>query len=77
MIYDLILKIVGILGLIFVIAGVLLKRKKKEDLAFIVGGTFLTIYSIYIKDVIFIVLQFVFTVVAIYDYFRKRKNKKK
>lgn len=73
--YTIIFEIIGVLGLIAIIAGVLLKTKKKEDLAFIVGGILLAVYSIHLKDVIFIILQVVFTFVAIYDYFRKRKQK--
>jgi len=70
---PLIFKLFGIFGLIFIILGVILKKKKQEDLAFILGGVLLCIYSAYLKDAIFITLQVVFTAVAIYDYFFRNK----
>ncbi|PIU22016.1 MAG: hypothetical protein COT14_03395 [Candidatus Diapherotrites archaeon CG08_land_8_20_14_0_20_30_16] len=73
--FNVLYRVLGVLGLIFIILGVLLRKKKQEDLAFICGGILLCIYSIYLKDAIFIVLQIVFTCAAIYDYFKKRTHK--
>tara|TARA_Y100000310_G_C20500192_1_gene723582 strand:- start:728 stop:940 length:213 start_codon:yes stop_codon:yes gene_type:complete len=67
-----IFKIFGILGLILIIIGVLLKKRKQKDLFFIIGGFGLEVYSIYIQDFIFIILQAVFILAAVYDYFRKK-----
>ncbi len=67
-------KIFGIVGLIFIILGVVTRRRKKQDIFYIFGGLFLLIYSISLRDVIFIVLQSVFTIVAIYDFRKKSKN---
>ena len=63
-------KIIGVVGLILIVIGVLLKKRKKEDIFYIVGGVFLATYSIYIRDVIFIVLQIVFILAATYDLLR-------
>ncbi|PLX25637.1 hypothetical protein C0580_01985 [Candidatus Parcubacteria bacterium] len=67
-------KIIGIFGLLLISTGVL-TQKKNEDLWYIFGGTFLLVYSVYIEDYIFIVLQIVFTLSAIY-HFTKLKFKK-
>ena len=74
-----IFKIVGILGLVLIISGVLIKprNRKMRDILYIFGGLSLTTYSIYIKDVIFIVLQIIFILVAIYDLVKIQLKHKK
>ncbi|MBS3070908.1 hypothetical protein J4407_01240 [Candidatus Pacearchaeota archaeon] len=59
----------GIVGLLLIIAGVLIKKKDRKirDILYIIGGTSLIAYSFYIKDAIFITLQIVFVLVAVYD----------
>ena len=69
-----IFKIFGIVGLVLISIGVL-TRKKNEDLFYIFGGIFLLMYSFYIKDKIFIILQIIFIVSATY-HFVKLKVKK-
>ncbi len=63
--------IFGILGLFLIIIGVLVRKRKKEDIFYIFGGSSLAVYSFIKGDIIFITLQIVFTLVAIYDYWRK------
>ena len=75
MIPVIVFKIVGILGLVFIIIGEVLRRKKQQDLVFIAGGILLTVYSVYLNDLVFIILQVVFTLIAVYDYFKKRPKK--
>lgn len=58
-------KFIGALGLVGIIAGVLIKDERKQDVFFIFGGLFLLVYSIYIGDYIFITLQTVFILVAL------------
>ncbi|MDP3986729.1 MAG: hypothetical protein Q8P81_00715 [Nanoarchaeota archaeon] len=69
-------KIIGALGLIAIISGVLIKPKNREvrDILYIFGGLFLTVYSIYIKDIIFIILQIIFMIVASYDLIRLKSK---
>ena len=62
-----IFKIIGALGIILISLGILNKKRKKQDIFYILGGLCLEIYSISLKDVIFIVLQIIFTGAAIYD----------
>ena len=71
-----IFKIIGALGLIFIIISILLKSKnrKTRDIMYIFGGVFLAVYSFYIKDMIFIVLQIVFIIVAIYDFIKLKSK---
>ena len=68
-------KISGILGLIILIAGILVRSEKRKirDIIYIIGGAFLLLYSLYIQDTIFIFLQIIFIFVSIYDL-RKIKN---
>ncbi|MCD4760124.1 hypothetical protein K8R33_04525 [archaeon] len=74
---DIIL-ILGGIGLILIILGVIVKRRgfketrRNQDLYYIFGGIFLLIYSISIKNYIFIVLQLLFILAALWDY-KKRK----
>ncbi len=69
-------KLIAIVGLISIIAGSLMisgKRKFRRRYTYpllIIGGICLEIYSIYIRDVIFIILQAVFIISAIYGLIR-------
>ena len=68
-------KVFGILGLLLITAGVLIKSEKKQDVFFAIGGLSLLIYSIYIKDWIFIVLQIVFILTAVIELIKLQKKK--
>ena len=50
----------GISGLVLVSLAVWIKNEIKQDLLFITGGLLLLIYSLYLNNWIFSVLQFVF-----------------
>jgi len=67
-----IIKIIGILGLILIIIGLLLKDRKQRDILYILGGICLTAYSISLNDTIFIILQVVFTIAAIFDLIKNK-----
>ena len=71
-----IFRLLGIFGLILIISGVLIKKRnrKTRDYIYILGGIFLTAYSYYIKDYIFITLQIIFVIVALYDLMRMHKS---
>lgn len=62
-----IFKIIGILGLILISIGVITRKRKTQDYLYIGGGICLGMYSIYLQDVIFIILQTVFILSAIYN----------
>ena len=71
--------IIGALGILFIIIGMVLKSKKRElrDYFYILGGISLLTYSIYLKDLIFIILQAVFIIVAVYDLSKLKLKSKK
>jgi len=67
-------KPIGILGLVLIIIGILIKDRQHRDILYILGGICLTIYSIYLNDTIFIVLQVVFTIAAAYDLIKNKTS---
>ena len=72
MIDTLIFKTIGALGVILISIGIIIKKRKNEDILYIAGGICLAIYSIYIKDLIFIILEIIFTLSAVYDFIKNR-----
>ena len=76
-------EIIGILGLVFIIAGNITIYKQKAIRrkytypSLIIGGTLLTIYSILIKDTIFIILQAIFILSSIYGLIKMHHRIKK
>ena len=60
-------KLIGALGLVLISVGIVTKERKRQDILYIVGGICLEVYSIHLRDIIFIILQIIFTLAAIYD----------
>lgn len=77
-----IFNIIAIIGLLSIILGTLMiSRKKKIRRIYvypllILGGICLEIYSIYIQDLIFIVLQGIFIISAIYGLIKINEHRK-
>jgi len=69
-----IFKLIGALGIILISIGIITKQRKNQDIFYILGGICLEIYSIYINDLIFIILEAIFIIAAVYD-FAKRNTK--
>lgn len=73
--------IIGIIGLLSIIAGTFMisggrKIKRKRIYPFLLaGGVCLAIYSFYINDVIFIILQISYILIVIYDILRLKKRR--
>ncbi|PIT86046.1 MAG: hypothetical protein COU33_05305 [Candidatus Magasanikbacteria bacterium CG10_big_fil_rev_8_21_14_0_10_43_6] len=65
---SLIAKIIGVLGLLLIIGGVLHKNKKQTHILFAAGGLGLLLYSISLRDPIFILLQLVFILASLYEW---------
>ncbi|MBT7007598.1 hypothetical protein HN958_03780 [Candidatus Falkowbacteria bacterium] len=65
-------KIIGAIGLVLISLGIITKKRKNQDILYIAGGLCLEAYSIYLGDIIFIILQIIFTVAAIYDLIKIR-----
>ena len=66
-------KLIGYLGILLLVFGIITKKGKTRDKYFIVGGLSLIVYSIYINDLVFIILQIIFTLAAVYDLNKNRK----
>jgi hypothetical protein len=73
------LRFFGVLGLLIISCAILMHNRKHQDIAYIIGGILLEVYSIYIGDFVFITLQLFFVAIATYDYFKRFvfKNDKK
>ena len=66
-------KLIGAVGLVLICIGLLLKNRKHQNILYIIGGGCLEIYSIYLRDTIFIILQIAFMLSALYDLLKIRK----
>ncbi|MFH1823268.1 MAG: hypothetical protein ABH817_00940 [archaeon] len=66
-----IFQIIGGLGILLIAIGILLKKRKTQDILYIFGGLALLAYSISINDVIFIILQSLFILAASYDLIKR------
>ncbi len=67
-----IFKIIGAIGLLLISIGIITKKRKNQNILYIIGGLCLEIYSIYIGDLIFIILQLVFIIAAIYNLLKTK-----
>ncbi len=67
-----IFKIIGIIGLIFICIGMLVKNRGTRDKFSFVGGVGLLTYSIYLGDTIFILLQVMYTLIIVFDFIRQK-----
>jgi len=70
-----IFKLIGALGIVLISIGIINKQRKIQDVFYILGGVCLEIYSVYISDLIFIILEAIFIVAAIYDFIKQKHNK--
>lgn len=70
-----IFKIIGAAGLLLISVGIITKKREIQDVLYIIGGLCLEAYSIYLGDVIFIILQIIFTLAAIYDLIKVQPKK--
>lgn len=67
-----IFKISGIIGLILICIAVLVKKREHRDFLGFFGGIGLLIYSVYLKDLIFIILQSVYIFIIILDFIKQK-----
>jgi len=72
---SIIAKISGIIGLLLITYGIFIKKERRRDKEFALGGLFLLFYSIYLKDLIFVILQIVFISANLYEVYKLRKKK--
>ncbi|PIZ95574.1 MAG: hypothetical protein COX81_00715 [Candidatus Magasanikbacteria bacterium CG_4_10_14_0_2_um_filter_37_12] len=73
---EIIIKIIGAIGLVLITWGIFIKKETRQDYIFVLGGLFLLTYSIHLKDPIFIPLQIVFVLASLYEIHKIKKIKK-
>ncbi len=69
-------KACGIIGLVIITRAIYIRKQKRQDEMFAVGGVLLLMYSLYLRDAIFIVLQTVFIGSALYEIYCLKYLKK-
>lgn len=72
---PLLFKSIGAAGLLLISLGIITKKRSRQDWLYIAGGLCLEAYSIYLGDLIFTILQIVFTAAAVYDLVKKQPQK--
>lgn len=72
-----IFKLIGVVGLLIISVGIIVRNEKTQNILFIFGSLGLEAYSIYIRDTIFIILQIIFILTAAIELVViSRKNRK-
>lgn len=72
---GIIAKTFGVVGLLFITYGIFVKKRIIQDEVFALGGIFLLVYSSYLRDPVFIILQIVFTISSVYEVIKLKKEK--
>jgi len=67
-------QLIGAIGLVIITAGVLIEDNRKQSRYFVVGGLCLLVYSIHLKDPIFIPLQIIFTAASLYEIYKPKQH---
>jgi len=70
-------KVIGAIGLLLKCTGMIVRKRFIRDDYSILGGICLLIYSVYLKDIIFIILQAIYIIVVSFDFYKERKKLKK
>lgn len=70
-----IIKILGAIGLLLITWGIFEKDLRHRDRIYIIGGSALLIYSVYLKDPIFIPLQIFFIIASIIHIHQQKKKR--
>jgi len=68
--------IIAVIGVLLATIGIIGRSELKSDYFHLVAGLCLVTYSIYIKDIVFIILQIIFMSGALYEIVKIRKEKK-
>jgi hypothetical protein len=66
---NLVLKLIGALGLVFITIGVVERKRIRQNIYFIIGGLLLEIYAVYLRDIIYIPLQLIFVAASAYEIY--------
>jgi len=74
---ELLPKFFGAIGLLLITWAIFAKGEVKQDIIFILGGLGLLVYSISLRDPIFIPLQIVFIIASLYEIVKIKSGIKK
>jgi len=72
---SLLFKLLGAIGLVLITWGIFEKNLRKRDRIYVVGGAGLLIYSVWLKDPIFIPLQLIFIIASIIHIHQLKKKR--
>lgn len=67
--------LVGAVGLALISLGIITKKRDFQNLFYIFGGLLLEAYSIYIGNWVFIILQAIFVIAAVFDLVKNNKTR--
>ncbi len=65
-------RILGAIGLLLITWGIFIDKETRQDVIFALGGAALLVYSISLRDPIFIPLQIVFIAASLIELHKKR-----
>lgn len=63
-------KTLGAIGMILITYGIINKNELARNWLFTMGGVLLLLYSLYLRDPIFIPLQIIFTGASLYEIYK-------
>ncbi|MFA6136327.1 MAG: hypothetical protein WC705_03155 [Candidatus Paceibacterota bacterium] len=67
------MEIIGGIGVLIIALAIWIKKEGVQDILFIIGGAFLLAYSVYLNNIIFIVLQCIFIISSFLEIVSKKK----
>lgn len=70
-------KLLGVLGLLLIIRSIFVHKELRRDVWSLFGGICLLAYSIYLQDIIFIILQAVFSLANIFEIWKLKSHSSK
>lgn len=69
-------KLCGVIGLLLITWAIFAKNERQQDWIFVAGGLGLLVYSISLRDPIFIPLQVIFIAASLYEISTLKKKRK-
>ncbi len=75
--FESLARIFGVIGLLLITWAIFAKNEIKQDIIFVLGGLGLLVYSISLRDPIFIPLQIVFIIASLYEILKIKSGIKK
>jgi len=67
----------GAIGLLCITSGIFIAQELRRDLVFMLGGSLLLVYSIALRDPVFIPLQIIFILASGFNILRRHSRRAK